>query len=75
MPLKPLPEFSGFGSEFRNLHPKGRDLGHQQADHRLGFRRPTRDLLFGDFQRHAMGVAKIAIREKPNFQASDRPGA
>ncbi|MBM4012976.1 MAG: DEAD/DEAH box helicase, partial [Planctomycetes bacterium] len=33
--------------------PQLRNLGHQQPHHRLGVRRPLRNLLFGDLQRHA----------------------
>ena len=81
VPLKPVLQVNVFGSKFCRLsskfghfQPKGRDLRHQQANDRLSLRRPTRDLLFCDFQRHAIGVAKIACREKPSFRPQINPG-
>ena len=74
VPLKPLLQVNVFGPKFCSFQPKSRDFRHQQANDRLSLRRPTRDLLFCDFQRHAIGVAKIACREKASFRPQINPG-
>ena len=50
------------------------NLGHQQPHHRLGVRRPLRNLPFGDLQRHVPYVAGIGCREKATFRRFDAPG-